>query len=253
LIIVADAGLLSAANINELKHENYEFILGARLKKERKEIQDLIFSTRFKHGESRVLPKDDLKLVVSYSDDRAKKDAHNRNKGLRRLEQLIKAEKLTKANINNKGYNKFLTMEGDIRVKLDAQKVIDDQKWDGLKGYLTNSNLTKEEIIQNYGQLWNIERAFRITKSELKIRPVYHRRQRRIEAHICLTFASYKIYKELERILKEKGATISASRAIEIALSIFELKFELPQTKERISKLILVNQEQKYLANLLEF
>jgi transposase len=113
--------------------------------------------------------------------------------------------------------------------------------------------LTKEEIIQNYGQLWNIERAFRITKSELKIRPVYHRRQRRIEAHICLTFASYKIYKELERILKEKGATISASRAIEIALSIFELKFELPQTKERISKLILVNQEQKYLANLLEF
>lgn len=253
LIIVADAGLLSAANINELRHENYEFILGARLKKERKEIQDLIFSTRFKHGESRVLPKDDLKLVVSYSDDRAKKDAHNRNKGLRRLEQLIKAEKLTKANINNKGYNKFLTMEGDIRVKLDAQKVIDDQKWDGLKGYLTNCNLTKEEIIQNYGQLWNIERAFRITKSELKIRPVYHRRQRRIEAHICLTFASYKIYKELERILKEKGATISASRAIEIALSIFELKFELPQTKERISKLILVNQEQKYLANLLEF
>lgn len=253
LVVVADAGLLSATNINELRDEQYEFILGARLKKEKKEIQNLIFSLRLKHGESRVLPKDDLKLVVSYSDARAKKDAYNRNKGLRKLERMIKSEKLTKANINNKGYNKFLTMEGDIRVTLDEQKIAEDQKWDGLKGYLTNSDLSKEQIIENYAQLWNIEKAFRIAKSELKIRPVFHRLQRRIEAHICITFAAYKIYKELEKVLKEKGATISAGKAIEIALSIFELKFELPHSKEHIGKLIMLNDEQKYLAKLFGF
>jgi transposase len=253
LVIVADAGLLSATNINELRNEHFEFILGARLKREKKEIQNQILSLKLNHGESRVLSKDDLKLVVNYSEDRAKKDAYNRNKGLKKLERMIESEKLTKANINNKGYNKFLVMEGDIRVKLDEQKVAEDQKWDGLKGYLTNSDLTKEQIIANYAQLWNIEKAFRIAKSELKIRPVFHRLQRRIEAHICITFAAYKIYKELEKELKERGATISAGKAIEIALSIFELKFELPHSKEHIKKLIIVNDEQKYLANLFGF
>lgn len=96
-------------------------------------------------------------------------------------------------------------MDGDINVSIDKQQFEDDSKWDGLKGYLTNTSLSKGEIIENYGHLWKIEKAFRISKHDLKIRPIYHRIQRRIEAHITINFAAYKIYKELERQLKEKN------------------------------------------------
>lgn len=253
LVIIADAGLLSASNVEELKKEKYEFILGARLKTEKKEIQHQILSLGLKNGQSHKLQKDDLYLVVSYSEDRARKDSYNREKGLKKLEKLLKSGKLTKENINNKGYNKFLMLQGNIQVALDSHKVEQDQKWDGLKGYLTNSDLTEEQIITNYRQLWNIEKAFRVAKSELKIRPIFHRLQRRIEAHICITFAAYKIYKELERVLAERKATISATKAIEIAMSIFAIHFEIPHSKERFRKLLLPSDEQQYLAKLFGF
>jgi transposase len=85
--------------------------------------------------------------------------------------------------------------------------------WDGLKGYITNTNLQKEEVIANYQNLWKIERAFRITKNEIKVRPIFHYKQRRIEAHISIAFVAYKVYKELERQLVEKQADLSPQKA----------------------------------------
>lgn len=60
-------------------------------------------------------------------------------------------------------------------------------------------------MIENYGHLWQIEKAFRAAKTDLKIRLDFHYVQRRIEAHICLAFAACKIYKELERLLKKSN------------------------------------------------
>jgi len=154
---------------------------------------------------------------VAQTDSRAKKDRYNREKGIRKLEKHIKSGRLTKSSINNRGYNKFLKLEGVIKVAIDKDKAELDAKWDGLKGYITNSALQKDEIIENYRHLWQIEKAFRISKTELKIRPVYHRLPRRIEAHICLSFVAYKVYKELERQLQLKQAAVSAQKAIEIA------------------------------------
>ena len=195
LVIVADSGLLSNQNIKELQKKGYEFILGARIKNENKDIKAKILALKLKNGESEVIVKDDnLRLIISYSDKRAKKDRHNRERGLKRLEKQLNKGKLTKANINNRGYNKYLKMEGDIKISINKEKFEADAKWDGLKGYITNSNLSKEEIIENYGHLWKIEKAFRISKHDLKIRPIYHRLQRRIEAHITINFAAYKMY-----------------------------------------------------------
>ena len=122
-----------------------------------------------------------------------------------------------------------------------------------IKRLLTNSDLSKEEIIENYGHLWKIEKAFRITKHDLKIRPIYHRLQRRIEAHIVINFAAYKVYKELERQLKEKKSNLSPEKAIEIAQSIYEIQIKLPSSQEIISKILLLTPEQKYVAELFEF
>jgi transposase len=73
---------------------------------------------------------------------------------------------------------------------VDSQKVEIDQKWDGLKGYLTNPKMTMYEVLKNYGHLWQIEKAFRVAKNELKIRPVFHYKKERIAAHICLNFTA---------------------------------------------------------------
>jgi transposase len=251
LVIIADSGLLSNANIEELQSKNYEFILGARIKNEKRDVQRSILSLDLKNGESAVVKKDNLRLIVSYSDDRSKKDCHNRKKGLKKLEKQIKTGKLTKSSINNKGYNKYLTMEGDVHIKIDYQKFEADAKWDGLKGYITNARLSKEDVLENYGHLWQIEKAFRISKTDLKIRPIYHRLQRRIEAHICLSFVAYKVYKELERQLKEKKTMLSPEKAIEIAKTIYQVKAQ-PKGEE-VSHILLISKEQKNLAQLFNF
>lgn len=253
LIVVADSGLLSNDNIENLKADNYEFIIGARIKKEEKKIKEHILALTLKDGESTTIKKKDLTLIITYSEARAKKDKHNREKGLRRLEKQVRRGKLTKSNINNRGYNKYLKLEGEIKVSVDQERFFEDAKWDGLKGYLTNAKLSKEEIIENYSHLWQIEKAFRVAKSELKIRPIYHRLQKRIEAHICLAFVAYKVYKELERQLELKKSTLKPAKAIEIAENIFEIHIKVPSTNDTIKKLLLLSDEQKQLAELFGF
>ncbi len=122
-----------------------------------------------------------------------------------------------------------------------------------VEGYLTNSKLNKHQILENYQHLWQIEKAFRIAKSDLKTRLVYHRFRRRIEAHICISFVAYKVYKELERQLQNKGATISATEAIDIADNIHKLTINYTGGGQKMEKLLLLTEEQKYLANHFSF
>lgn len=254
LIITADSGLLSKQNISDLQEKKYEFILGARIKNEKQEVKDKILALKLGHGKSEIIEKENsLKLIISYSDKRAKKDKHNRERGIERLKKRIQSGKLTKSSINNRGYNKYLKLKGQITVSIDNEKFEADGKWDGLKGYLTNTDLSKDKVIENYSHLWKIEKAFRVSKHDLKIRPIYHRLHRRIEAHIIINFTSYKIYKELERQLKEKKSDLSPEKAIEIAKNIYSIKMRVQNTKETIKKTLILNDEQKYLANLFGF
>jgi transposase len=253
LIVVADSGLLSKDNIEKLISNNYEFILGARIKNEPQNIKDKILSLKLNNGGSRVIKKGDLRLIVTFSDDRAKKDKYNREKGLRKLEKRVKSGKLIKANINNRGYNKYLTLKGEVQVSIDYKKYQKDARWDGLKGYITNAKLSKSKIISNYKHLWKIEKAFRITKTDLKIRPIYHRLQYRVEAHICLTFVAYKVYKELERILKEKKSNLSPEKVIEILQSIYQVEVYNPMNKSNIKKNIILTDEHRQIQKLFNF
>lgn len=253
LIVIADSGLLSNSNTEELQAKGYEFILGARIKNEGRQMRKNILSLMLKNGESAIIQKGNLKLIISYSDDRAKKDRYNREKGLKRLEAQIKRGRLTKQNINNRGYNKFLKLDGKIDVSIDKEKIIQDSQWDGLKGYLSNAELSKDQIIENYQHLWQIERAFRIAKTDLKIRPIYHRLQRRVEAHICISFVAYKVYKELERQLAERKESMSPTKAIEIAENIMEITIKLPHSGMLKTKTILLTEEQKRLNEIFQF
>lgn len=251
--VVADSGLLTSTNIEQLQSNNYEFILGARIKNETEEIKNKILALNLKDGESSIIQKGDLRLIVTYSDKRSGKDKYNREKGLERLEKKIKSGKLTKANINNKGYNKYLRLEGEVAITIDRDKYIADEKWDGLKGYLTNATLPTEKILENYQHLWKIEKAFRVTKTDLKIRPIFHRLPRRIEAHICLNFVAYKVYKELERYLKNKKVVLSPEKVIEILQNIYQIEVCLPNTNELYTRVLLLTDEQKNIAKIFGF
>ena len=123
----------------------------------------------------------------------------------------------------------------------------EDAKWDGLKGYITNTSLSNEEVLDNYNHLWRIEAAFRVSKTDLRIRPIYHQLQRRIEAHICLCFVAYKVYKELERRLKELKVGISPEKAIEIAKTIYSIKAVKPKSNESFEKILWLTDEQKLI------
>jgi transposase len=252
LTVVADAGLLSNNNVQQLVLKGYDFIIGARIKNEKQNIKEQILRLDLKNGESKFLHKDEFRLLISYSEDRAKKDNYNRERGLRRLEKQLKTGRISKSSINNKGYNKFLKIEGTLSAAIDMEKVKHDAQWDGLKGYLTNSPLSNEEVLENYSQLWKIEKAFRVAKNELKIRPVYHYKQRRIEAHICINFAAYKVYKELERILKEKKADLSPEKVIEILQNIYEISLLTP-ANDIVRKMIILTDEQRKIRELFDF
>ena len=253
LIVVADAGLMSNKNINELLDKQYDFIIGARIKNETKQLQAQILATTLEDGQSIEIKKDAAqRIILSYSSARALKDAHNRNKGLERLKKQLQTGKLTKQHINNKGYNKYLKLEGEIKVAIDEDKFKDDAKWDGLKGYITNTTLNKESVLAYYKQLWQIEKTFRIAKTDVRIRPIYHFKKRRIEAHICIAFVACKLYKELERQLKLKQTNLSAEKAIDILKTIYGLTIILPQSKETKLMLLDKTEEQKAILKLFE-
>jgi transposase len=250
-IIVADAGLLSNQNIAALEEKQYEYIMGARIKNEKKIIQNKILALSLENGECTEIKKDsNTRLIISYSKARAKKDAANRKRGLEKLERALSSGRLTKKNINNRGYNKYLKLEGTIKISINYDKWTDDAKWDGLKGYITNTRLNKEKILEQYGNLWKIEKAFRISKTDLRIRPIYHRLRRRIEAHICIAFCAYKIYKELERRLKIQWKGLSPEKAIEIANTIYKITIRTPILGNLESRLHLQNEEQERLLEI---
>ena len=234
LIIVADAGLLSSDNIAELIRLNYPFILGARLKNELSAIKEQILSHTYTDNKAITLRKqDNIRLIIDYSAKRAKKDAHQRTLGLQRLEKAVKTGKLTKEKINNRGYNKYLKLKNEIAVEIDYTAFKADNQWNGLKGYVTNCDLSEAEVMANYKHLWTIEKAFRISKTDLRIRPIYHRLDRRIKTHICLAFCSYKLYKELERQLKLKELPYSTGQVLNCLKTIYQAQVILPHSKKK--------------------
>lgn len=247
-IVVADAAMLSKDNLQALAISGYTYIVGARIKNESETIKQQILSLNLNDQDSYVIPKEaGIRLIVSYSDKRAGKDCYNRERGLKRLEKTLKAGRLTKQHINNRGYNKLLKLNGKVTVTIDYQKYLDDQKWDGLKGYLTNSGLESTAVIDNYNQLWQIEKAFRISKTDLRVRPVYHRLRGRIEAHICIAFTAYTIYKELERLLNHYQVLISPSRAAELTHTMYALEYRESTSTDIKTILLKMDEEQQQL------
>ncbi|MCP2040864.1 transposase, partial [Neisseria sp. HSC-16F19] len=247
---VADSGLLSKQNIALLQEAGYHYILGARLKNMPQSLQGNLLAEQWQDNQTRSFQIDTDRLVVHYSHKRAHRDKDNRRKGLERLQKRVRSGQLTKAHLNNRGYNKYLVMRGEVMVDIDMEKYEQDGAWDGLKGYMTNTSLTETELLRHYGQLWQIERAFRMSKTDLRIRPIYHRLESRIRAHICIVFVAYSIMKTLETALHQEQSTLSLKKAGELTQNMYQIQIELPASKQRRTILLGMDEEQQELLDI---
>ena len=105
-IVVADSGLMNNQNICDLEADGCKYIIGSRIRNESEEVKRQILSFDKEEGMMHEIDKGNgSRLLIGYSDRRAGKDAHNREKGIRRLEKAYKAGHLSKENINRRGYN----------------------------------------------------------------------------------------------------------------------------------------------------
>jgi transposase len=218
LVVVADAGMLSDKNISFLETENISYIVGARLKAMPKTLKEQIFLHNFIKEpiydvmyDNKTKKSGQKRLIVNYSEKRARKDCYNRD----RLIKSLKAKIAAKQEVVRKSKYLIIEQKGTI-AGIDQDKIDQDKRHDGLKGYWTNLKLTIKptEIIEQYNNLWNVEKAFRMSKSDLRGRPIFHRKIARIKGHLLICFCSLLVMKETEKILKPTG--ISLSKAIEV-------------------------------------
>jgi len=233
-IVVADKGMLSSANIAYLENNGYTYILAYKIKMVDEALKDKIANTLFNGDgdihtidiEKVITYKDSKetkqkmtikqKLILTYSSKRAKKDKKTREKAIKKIEETLNKKNITKSDLKLSYYAKYLDLKNDdscvMQYKLNPTKIELDSKLDGVKGFATNDfSLKANDVIAHYQNQYDVEKAFRISKTDLRIRPIYHRLEHRIKAHILVSFVAYALFKEFERKLKENSITFDFS------------------------------------------
>ncbi|MED1440107.1 IS1634 family transposase [Aeribacillus composti] len=188
VILVGDRGMVSEANLDQIRELGMEYIVGVKLRKSKKAQELLSIRGPYK----KVLPNLKVKskkidgetYVLCYNPDAEERDRASRQVVLENLQS--KLDELGPSGlVKNRAYSKFLTIE-KASAKIDEEKVSNDEKFDGKYAIRTNSSLTDEEAALAYKELWRVEQAFRNLKSNLELRPMYHRVESRIRGHIMV-------------------------------------------------------------------
>jgi transposase len=126
--------------------------------------------------------------------------------------------------------SKYVLLADDKKLEgsIDEAKVKQDARFDGLKGYVTNTILAPDEVVAHYGNLWHVEKSFRMSKSDLRARPTFHYRRERIIAHLLICVCALGVLKEFEERLHAALPEVGLSLALEQLLDIGEYKIRLP-------------------------
>jgi transposase len=241
LIVVADAAMISKDNIEKLDNEEIGFIVGARLANLPQNLIDSI-SQRLNRTDGKIITETyrSQKLICEYSQKRAAKDKSDR------LRQIEKAETAIFTPSQAISRYRFLKQKGSDFV-LNTELVKKAERLEGIKGYLTNTNLPAATVIERYNDLWRIEHSFRITKSDLEARPIFHHLNETVKAHLVIIFAGLAVAKYIEiktnlsikRVLKIAGKVlthkVTNTKTGEIAY--VETTIENPELKEKIEML----------------
>jgi hypothetical protein len=203
MVVVADAGMLSAANLNALEDAGFAFIVGSRITKAPYDLAEhfdrhgdyftdgqILESARVmgtgKHARTR-------RIVYQYSFRRRKRDDRTINAMVERAEKVAVGTRPLKK-------DRFVKIDGADRA-VNWDLVDRARQLAGLKGYVTNiptTTMTGQAVISAYHDLWQVERSFRMAKTDLRARPVFHHQRDSIEAHLTIVFAALAIGRHLQ-------------------------------------------------------
>lgn len=198
-IIVADAAMLSQENMIFLENEGYQYIVGARLANTPGSFIDKLTSALTKQDGDTIrlpYPNRSYSIICAYSSKREKKDRREFDKQLARANELISHKEVGKrAKFVKKAKSHKDVLEINEELKLKTEKLL------GIKGYVTNipqETLSNMQVISYYQELWHVEQAFRMSKTDLQTRPIFHYTHEAIKAHVLLCFMALMIGKFLE-------------------------------------------------------
>lgn len=193
LTVVADAAMISLSNIQKLVENSLFYIVGARVANLKRDLtREISGKLHMVDGSSIRIETDCGLLVCDFSLKRYKKDKIEMEK------QIAKAKKLLEEKEGLKR-TKFIKNIAKAKQELNDTLIEKTKLLLGIKGYYTNLiNETDKTIVDHYHNLWHVEQAFRIAKSDLAMRPIYHFKKQTIEAHILICFLSLAVCKYME-------------------------------------------------------
>jgi hypothetical protein len=195
LTVVADAAMISADNIVALKKSNLHYIVAARTAKlPLKLIREISAKLNQQDGLAMRIPTEVYgDLVCDFSAKRFAKDKREMDKQIKKAEYLLNDPATIKR-------VKFIKPDDDNTYVLHTELIERTTLLLGIKGYYTNlgPDVSDQLIVEHYHNLWHVEQAFRIAKSDLQMRPIYHFKQHAIKAHVLICFMALAVCKYME-------------------------------------------------------
>src|SRR5256714_1848320 len=219
MCVVADRGMISAETIAELEARGIDYILGARERSDA-EVRKVVLADskpmvplvipRARGGETAIEVKEGVvgdwgprckphRYVVCFNPERAQRDAAARAAILDSLR--VKLKQGDKGLVGNVGCRRFLATPREGHFEIDADRIAEDARFDGLYVLRTNSKLSTLSVALAYRQLWRVEAIFKTAKSILETRPIYHQSDAAIAGHLFCSFLALLLRKELDERL----------------------------------------------------
>ncbi len=217
--IVADRGMISQNTIADLEEQGWPYILGARMRRQKEvRVQVLADRRRFRVvHEARQKSTDPAPLkvkdvwvearryVVCVNEEEVAHDCATRQAIVDGLRQQL--ERGDKSLVGNKGYRRYLKVQGNGHFAVDEAKIEDETRYDGTWVLRTNTELSAAEVALQFKRLWLVEQWFRSCKSLLETRPIYHHCDETIRGHVFCSFLALVLRYELQARLQAKGKT----------------------------------------------
>jgi transposase len=263
--------MFSEANLAAMQEKNYKYIVAAKLRSLPEVMQekfmkednyvkatvgkDLSWVGEFHYDENdlalleakeatpssiatyrkHIKNNEKRRFVVSYNTKRARHDYKKRASLLEKVGKQLDQTDNTAKLVSSATLKKYTSSKGKSQTSLDAAKVEEDAKWDGFHGVITNiekGSVDPGYILAQYRRLVKIEDCFRVSKTTLKMRPIYHFKPERIRAHVAICYMAFALVRQLEykvKLLKKLSLTSIIEELNSVQSSIYIHK----KTKDR--------------------
>jgi transposase len=190
ITVVADAGMMSAKNLEALTLAGYHYIVGSRLHKIPYDIAEYQKTGTLSDSQTITVKLKDSRIIYQYKEKRAALDIRNIQKQIAKAQKVISGQSPVKK-------TKFLSTQTKDK-KLNQALVAKAYALAGVKGYVTNLDLPDKQIIGYYHQLFAVEASFRMAKSDLRARPIFHHKRDSIEAHLTVVLGALSVARIIE-------------------------------------------------------